>query len=406
MGFIVFLTVLKLIAKLVSLKEFMDIQDTVNKIVDLTAKLIAIPSYYTEKNMADLVYKTLTELGFKPEIIASDLDHPSVFCIIQKPNTKKTVWLESSMDTSEPGNIMNWKTNPLQPVHKDGKLYGLGAGDSKYAVAQYIYLAKSLYENPDFNSSIFLGFDASEQSGKFSGIRDIIEYVPECDLCLLGGQDFNKINIGARGWLRIKLYTQGVAAHSGHSRKHGVNAIHKLVKLINAILDLKLESHKGGLFDFGAKLNVTQIKGGEYINIVPDSAECFIDIRLTPEITPEEMIVIIGNTLRNCQLLDPDIRYNFNVSQTEPAFESDPNDPFIQILHKNAKEILNPNIVIAVSGTGSVGNLISQRFNIPIINAFGVHTENPNAPDEFIEIGHVEPVFKTLEKSLIEWSNI
>ena len=71
----------------------MDLQDTTTKIINLTAKLIATPSYRTEKDMADLVYKTLTELGFHPEIIASDLDHPSVFCMIQKPNTKKTVWL-------------------------------------------------------------------------------------------------------------------------------------------------------------------------------------------------------------------------------------------------------------------------------------------------------------------------
>jgi succinyl-diaminopimelate desuccinylase len=384
----------------------MDLHNTANKIIDLTGKLIATPSYRTEKYMADLVYKTLTELGFHPEIIASDLDHPSVFCMIHKPNTKKTVWLESSMDTVEAGNIMNWKTNPLEPVQKNGRLYGLGAGDSKYAVAQYIYLAKSLYDNPEFNSSIFLGFDASEQSGKFSGIRDIIEYVPECDLCLLGGQDFDTINIGARGWLRIKLYAEGVAAHSGRSKIHGVNAIHKLVKLINAILDLKLDGYKDDFFEFGAKLNVTQISGGEYINIVPDRAECFIDIRLTPQIGPEDMIALIGNTLRNCQLLDTDIRYNFNVSQTEPAFVSDPNDPFIQILLKNAKEILNPNITLAVSGPGSVGNLISQRFGIPIINAFGVHTENPHAPDEFIEMAHVEPVIKTLEKSLVEWSKL
>jgi len=379
---------------------------SIENILDLTAKLVTIPSYETEKDVANEVYKTLTELGFKPEIIASDLDHPSVFCHIQKPNAKKTVWFESTLDTVEPGNIMNWKTNPLQPVYKDGKMYGLGTGDSKFAIAEYIYLAKTLYDNPEFESSIFLGFDAAEQSGKFAGIRDILEYVPECDLCVLGYQDYDKINIGARGWLRIKLHTEGVAAHSGRSRINGVNAVHKLIKLINAILELDLSVYKDDFFDFGAKLNVTQIVGGEYINIVPDKAECFIDIRLTPQITPEEMISMIGNTLRNCQLEDSDIRYNFNVSQFEPAYISNPDDPFIKILLKNAKEILNPNIKLAVSGPGSVGNLISQRFDIPIINAFGVRTENPHAPNEFIEISHVEPAFKTLEKSLIEWSKL
>ena len=384
----------------------MTLSNPYDKIIDFTSKLVSIPSYETEKDVADEVYKKLTELGFKPEIIASDLDHPSVFCHIQKPGAKKTVWFEATLDTVEPGNMMKWDTNPLQPTQKGDNLYGLGVSDSKFAVAEFIYLAKSLYENPEFESSIFLGFDAAEQSGKFAGIRDVIEYVPECDLCILGYQDFNKIHIGARGWLRVKLVSVGVPAHSGRSGNVGVNAVHNMIKMINEIMKINLKDFADEYFPYGPKINITQIKGGEAVNVIPDKCECTIDIRLTPKLSPEDMITYLGNTLRNLQLQDTEIKYQFNIFQSEPAYLTDPNDKFVEILFKNSKETLNPDIIIATSGPGSVGNLISQRFDIPIINAFGVRSDGVHAPNEYIDLSTVEPAFKTLEKSLIEWSKI
>ena len=86
----------------------------------------------------------------------------------------------------------------------------------KTAIALFIYLAKALKDLSQFNGSLFLGFNVQEKSGNFSGIREILKRAPKADVCILGYQSFDKIAIGARGWLQLKLTACGKAAHTGN----------------------------------------------------------------------------------------------------------------------------------------------------------------------------------------------
>jgi acetylornithine deacetylase/succinyl-diaminopimelate desuccinylase-like protein len=73
------------------------------------------------------------------------------------------------------------------------RIYGRGVADSKAAIALFTYLAKALRDSPQFNGSLFLGFDAQEESGNFSGIREILHHAPKADVCILGYQSFDEI---------------------------------------------------------------------------------------------------------------------------------------------------------------------------------------------------------------------
>lgn len=228
--------------------------------------------------MAENVEKTLVEYGLNPSIIASSLDHPSVICHVTKPGAKKTIWLETALDTTPPGNTKKWQSNPLI-VRKDGdRLFGLGISDSKVAIALYSILAKRLSENPEFKGNLFLGFDAREQSGEFLGIKDVLPHVPHSDVCILGYQDYNDIHIGARGFLRIKVTTLGQSVHTGSRRKKGVNAIHNMNIVMANILSISLENKDNAFFHFGNSINLSMIEGGYGINIVPDVCSIWVDI--------------------------------------------------------------------------------------------------------------------------------
>src|SRR3990167_9422112 len=145
-------------------------------------------------------------------------------------------------------------------------MYGRGTADSKVAIALFCYLAKELAEDKNFNASIFLAFDADEQTGNFTGVREVIEHAAKADVCVLGYQGINEISIGARGWLRIKITTLGKSAHTGSRTSKGVNAIHAMGKVINVITSLDLGRKTEPFFEFGSTLNVSQISGGVAIN--------------------------------------------------------------------------------------------------------------------------------------------
>ena len=166
-----------------------------NEIIKFTQELVKIPSqneFDSEKRVANLIFKKLKKIGFNPKIIGPQ-NHPSVICLIKKPKPKKTIWLESCIDTVPVGDTSKWKYPPFKGVIKQNKLYGRGVADSKVGVALFTYLAQELYQNPEFEGNIFLGFDADEQGGNFTGIKGINKYAPESDICILGYQGQGEI---------------------------------------------------------------------------------------------------------------------------------------------------------------------------------------------------------------------
>ena len=374
------------------------------EIVEFTKQLVSTPSQNgidSEKDVAKLVFQKLTDFEFEPQIIGPK-DHPSVICEIKKSNSSKTIWLESCLDTVPAGDISKWEYPPFEGKIVGNKMFGRGVADSKIGIAIFCYLAKELVEDKNFRGSLFLGFDADEQSGNFTGIREIMKYAPKADVCILGYQGIDEISIGARGWLRLKLLTFGKSAHTGSRLKKGINAIHAIGKAIVAISSLDLGNKTEPFFEFGSSLNISQIEGGVAINIVPDKCEAKIDIRLLPSQSKDEILEKIKTELENLKNKNQYFDYSLEVLQFEQAFLSNPKNVFVKILQNKAKEILGKDIPLVASGQGSVGNVIS-KLNIPIINCFGVESDNAHAPNEWINIETIPLVFGIYKQSLIEY---
>ena len=372
------------------------------EIIEFTQKLVATPSQNfidSESGVANLVFKKLKDFGFEPEIIGPK-EHPSIICHIKKENTDKTIWLESCLDTVPSGDAAKWEYPPFEAKVVGNKMYGRGAADSKIAIALFCYLVKELSEDNNFNASIFLGFDADEQTGNFTGIKEIVKHAPKADVCILGYQGINEISIGARGWLRLKISTIGKSAHTGSRTNKGINAIHSMNKIINAITSQNLGQKTEPFFEFGSSLNVSQISGGVAINIVPDKCEANIDIRLLPSQTKDEILETIKSKIDELK-----ISYNLEVLQYEQAYLTDSKNSFVKILKNNASEVLKKEIPLVASGQGSVGNVVS-KLEIPIINAFGVDSDNVHAPNEWISIDTIPKIFEIYRKSLVEFSKV
>ncbi len=384
-------------------------QVPVQAITEFLQQLTAIPSVTSEREIAACIAAKLTELGFQSRLIG-DPAHPSVICHHHATTATKTIWLQAHLDTAPVGDRAHWHHDPFAGVIVGDRIYGRGVADSKAAIALFVYLAKALKDCPQFHGSLFLGFDAQEESGDFSGIREILHHAPNADVCILGYQSFDEIAIGARGWLRLQLTTYGQAAHTGSRSQKGRNAVHQLIHLCAALLQLKLHGQTQPLFEFGSTFNIVQITGGEAINVVPAQATAVIDIRLLPSQSGQSILRLIEQELQTMQQLDADLRYTLDVLQTEPAYLTDPDHPFVQILQRNAMQsraisgskFEGQEVALVANGAGSVGNLIS-RLGIPIINAYGCASGNVHAPNEWLNLKTIVPVFQTYWASLIQF---
>ncbi len=378
---------------------------TYSDIIKFTKQLVETPSQNgidSERRMAGLVSKKLSQFGFSPKIIGNK-KHPSVFCKISKNPKGKTVWLESCLDTVPVGDVSKWRYSPLKATIKGSKMYGRGVADCKIGIAIFTYLAKELYTNPEFKGNIILGSDADEQSGNFTGIRNILRQKPKADVCVLGYQARNnEISIGARGWLRLKVITKGKSAHTGSRRRIGINAIHQMADIITELKKLNLENRKEPYFDYGSSFHTSIIKGGVAINVVPDKCEVQIDIRFIPSQNKKEILNKIYKTLKRLKQKNLKLSYEIEVLQSENAFLTKPKNSFVKLLQRTAQKELKRKIPLVSNGSGSVGNVVS-KIDIPIINGFGCDCDNVHAPNEWADISNLPKVFEIYRKTILEF---
>lgn len=374
-------------------------------IINFTKRLVETPSQNgvnSEKKIADLVFKKLSSFGFSPKTIG-DKKHPSIFCKITKNQKEKTIWLESCLDTVPIGDIKKWKYPPLKSTIKGSKMYGRGVADSKIGIAIFCYLAKELSGNPEFKGNVILGFDANEQNGEYSGIWDIVRREkPKANVCILGYQNIDEISIGIRGCLKLKIITKGESAHTGSRKKRGNNAIHQMAEIIAALRRLNFRSRKEPYFEYGSNFNVSFIKGGITISIVPDECEIEIDMRFLPSQTKQEILDKISKTLKGLKKKNPNINYEMVFLRYNPPFLTNPKDKFVKLLQKNAHKELKKEIPLTTSGAGSVGSVIS-KLNIPIINSFGCDSNNVHAPNEWVDISTLPKIFEIYEETILEF---
>jgi len=106
--------------------------------IQLTKKLISIPSWVdkktNEEKIGEFIYQYLQQFSWltvqKQKVLGKR------FNIIAKDRYPTELLLIGHMDTVQPK--INWKTNPVKPVIKNSRLYGLGATDMKSGLASIL----------------------------------------------------------------------------------------------------------------------------------------------------------------------------------------------------------------------------------------------------------------------------
>ena len=86
--------------------------------------------------------------------------------------------LMAHTDTVEIGDIKNWEFDPLSGEIKDGKIYGRGACDDKYALATVLFIIKLLKESnfiPKRNL-LFAAYSDEEHGGSHGALAAVLKY--------------------------------------------------------------------------------------------------------------------------------------------------------------------------------------------------------------------------------------
>lgn len=309
----------------------------------------------------------------------------------------------------------DWDFDPLGGEIRNGFVYGRGALDCKGLVAAGAYaVLKLAQEKTPLNGMLIFAATADEERGGACGVKHLLEHCPEklrADFAVnegaeepvcLNGQMIYFIQVGEKGTAWSRLEAKGRACH-GSVPTLGDNAILKMVRALNALfayraevrlipeaevllseiarikgLDMPVNEENVDLLldrigdkNFSETLRAMTrmtvspnvIQGGAKTNVVPDSCQAKVDIRVLPGQDEE---YVLGE-LRKC--VGGEIK--IEVPNYHPPTFSSAQSPYYRLIEGITRKLVGRGVAcLPYISSGATDSRFLRGAGIP---AYGIN---------------------------------
>ena len=231
---------------------------------ELTRKLIDIPSVSgEEREVGRFLASYLEGLGYK---IESQKVQEGRANVIATTGARARVVLSTHMDTVPPF---------IASAEDETHIKGRGSCDAKGIIAAQVFAAERL--RADGFDEVGLLFTVDEELGSL-GARAANSHplARECEYLVNGEPTGNKLATGSKGSLRLRLMTEGRAAHSAYPER-GSSAIEKL---LDVLADVRATEWPRDEFFGETTCNIGTVGGGTRPNVIAARAQAELQIRL------------------------------------------------------------------------------------------------------------------------------
>lgn len=244
---------------------------------DIFRQLIAIPTvtgnYEANHDALDYIERFLKKQGMRCK--RYEWNGCESLVATTRMTKKPKVMLAAHLD------VVPGEENLFELKEKDGKYYGRGVLDMKYAIAAYLQAVQDLPGNiRNYDFGIMITTD--EEAGGVDGVARLVEtgYIPQ--VCILPDGGLNwQIQLYSKGFLYLSIAAKGKAAH-GARPWLGDNALNRLVQIINESQRLFEDPGTDPEVKINT-LNIGRVTGGKAPNQVADQAEMLFDIRVSSD---------------------------------------------------------------------------------------------------------------------------
>jgi succinyl-diaminopimelate desuccinylase len=302
--------------------------------------------------------------------------------LVLRPDGTAPVLLMSHVD------VVDAPDELFEPRVENGKLYGRGSIDDKYAAALSLVLAAEWMDRlraahktqADLPFGILISCD--EEIGGHNGAQTALSHLRAEFAIALDGGHLRKIVFKEKGIVRLKLVARGKTAH-GARPWLGENAIEKLIAdyfKIKAHFALTAPDH------WHRTLNFSRIQAGKATNQVPDYAEALFDIRYTEN---DDMAAVVA-------AIRGEIAGEVEVVEQEPLFQGGGSP------HLDRLRAIAGNPEVGCEHGASDARFLSQ-FGIPGI-VWGPNGDNSaHSVNEHVNIDSLLQLHRILDEFLGGW---
>jgi acetylornithine deacetylase/succinyl-diaminopimelate desuccinylase-like protein len=424
------------------------------EIIKLLSEMVEIKSISSDKNHRDdvdasaqFVQNLFADLGLNTQVIKVAGGMPAVVAHTEIDPSKKTVLLYAHHDVQPVGDLSMWDTEPFNPVLKEGRLYGRGSGDNKAGVVVHYNVVKKLLENLPVNIRIFIEGEEEIGSPTMSDFIEQNREALEADVIVIADSANVKIGVPTitttlrglvDGFIEVNQPMRPV--HSGMGGGIVPDAFMVLSKIIASFHDDKgnlqiegltptdmnvaeldesytkkmLGSEEINLFDAESiskrlwlepALDVLAIDAPpvkDAVNLVIPKASAKISLRLPPTEDPDHaMKMLEEHVMKN---IPWNASVKFIPNSKGSGVVADPNKPFTTELVNSFNSIWeNETAYIGVGGSIPFANDFVREFpnaELVLVGAADEELGNAHAPNESVQIDHIEMLIESLVQTL------
>jgi putative selenium metabolism hydrolase len=259
------------------------------RLIDFTQRLARQPSLSGEEEaVIQIVVAEMGSFGFDKVWVD---ENGSAIGIIEGTQPGKTLLFDAHCDTVGIAPGSTWTRAPYGGKIIDGYLYGRGVADMKGALAGMVHAAGNI-DRSKLSGRVVVSASVMEEVFEGGALKTVIDQVHPDYVVIGESSDLNLVH-GGRGRAEIHLETIGKPSHSS-SPHLGVNAVHLMMKVIEAVEQIKLREHPR----LGpAILALTDIISEPYpgYSVIPSRCKATYDRRLLPDETVEDVLKAISS---------------------------------------------------------------------------------------------------------------
>ena len=317
---------------------------------------------------------------------------PNVTGIMRGTNPKHAMMFAAHIDTVPIGDKSLWQEDPLGGVIKNGRIYGRGACDDKYAVASMLFILETMHKlNVSLSNDLyFTGYCDEEFGGGNGALAACLKY--PCDVyvnldcknmriwnCAVGGRREKLILAKDDICITCDDIIDAICIAKDELRKFGENRIRELAD--NPYFrGTNIPNESMRILCLQSGLN-TNDKNRGIIEFAYYTDKCEEEIKQELTIVTSQINARMKNSGVYVQAIEPVSRY------FRYAF-SDSDNKYISLLKNSGTEVLGEEIIEEASCLSDLNIFINtgskNSFSFGIGRDFNV-SGGAHLKDEFIE---------------------
>lgn len=253
--------------------------------VELLRQLVAIdsvnpdlvPGGAGEGRIADFCGAWLLAHGFTVHRLEERPGRPSIVGIAKGSGGGRSLMLNGHIDTVT---LAGYAGDPLDPVLKEGKVFGRGAFDMKSGVAAMM-VAAARARTAGLGGDILVACVADEEYAS-TGTAEVVRRFT-ADAAIVTEPSHLELTVAHKGFIWFEVIVKGKAAH-GSRPELGVDAIAKTGRFLTALedWDKRLRARPLHAILGSGSVHASLIRGGEELSSYPAACRISLERRTIP----------------------------------------------------------------------------------------------------------------------------